>query len=108
MNRLWDTRQYAKSAALQANAATDLISALTIQPNENVLDFGCGIGNLTLEIAEIAYQGSVVGIDTSPSMIDQAKRNLQTRQLPNAKFLVGSASDLRTNSQFDVIFSNSV
>lgn len=108
MNRPWDSRQYAKTAALQANAATDLISALAIQPNENVLDFGCGIGNLTLDIAEIAYQGNVVGIDTSPSMIDQAKRNLQERQLPNAKFLVASAIDLRADSQFDVVFSNSV
>lgn len=32
MNRSWNTCQYAKTATLQANAATDLISVLVIQP----------------------------------------------------------------------------
>ncbi|MDA8093240.1 MAG: methyltransferase domain-containing protein [Betaproteobacteria bacterium] len=108
MNRPWDTRQYAKTASLQARAAADLLAALAIRPDEKILDFGCGMGNLTLEIAEIAHQGSVVGIDTSLSMIEQAKRNLRVRRLPNVEFLVATAADLRTDGSFDVVFSNSV
>lgn len=108
MSYSWDSAEYKKSAALQANAATDLISELAIQSTERVLDVGCGIGNLTLAIAEIAWQSEVVGVDTSPSMIEQATQNLQMKHLPNVRFIVGSVVDLPTGPSFDVIFSNSV
>lgn len=104
----WNSTEYSKSAALQENAATELISALAVQSTEKVLDLGCGIGNLTLELGAIACQGEVVGVDTSPSMIEQAKRNLQATQLPNVRFLVASVIDLPTDATFDVVFSNSV
>ena len=73
MNRSWDSIQYSKTSDFQANVAKELLSDLAIQPDENVLDFGCGIGNLTIKIAQMAYNGSVLGVDTSPSMIEQAK-----------------------------------
>lgn len=108
MNRFWDSGQYAQTSDLQANVAKELLSDLAIRPDENVLDLGCGLGNLTMEIAEIVYKGSVLGVDTSPSMIEQAELNLQLRQLPNVRFQVASADSLRSDGQFDVVFSNSV
>lgn len=108
MNRSWDSVEYTRTSDLQANVAEELLSDLAIQPDENILDLGCGIGNLTMEIAEIAYKGSVLGIDTSPSMIEQAELNLQLRHLPNIRFQVASADCLHSEGQFDVVFSNSV
>lgn len=108
MKRSWDSVQYAQTSDLQANVAKELISDLAIQPDENVLDLGCGLGNLTLDIAEIAYKGSVLGVDASPSMIEQAELNQQLRQLHNVRFQVAIADCLLTDGQFDVVFSNSV
>lgn len=108
MNRPWDSVQYARTSDLQASVAKELISDLAIRPDENVLDLGCGLGNLTMDIAAIACGGNVVGVDTSPSMIEQAKSNLQLRPLPNVRFQVASANDLRLDGHFDVVFSNSV
>ena len=47
MNRPWDSVQYARTSDLQASVAKELISDLAIRPDENVLDLGCGLGNLT-------------------------------------------------------------
>jgi len=108
MSRPWDSVQYARTSDLQASVAKQLISDLAIKPDDNVLDLGCGLGNLTMDIAAIATGGDVLGVDTSPSMIEQAKSNLQLRPLPNVGFRVASASDVCLDDHFDVVFSNSV
>lgn len=108
MNYLWDSSQYARISNLQSSVADDLINDLAIKPDENVLDLGCGLGNLTMNIATIAEKGQVLGIDTSPFMIEQAKKSLLLRGMSNVRFQVMSAAELRLDSQFDVVFSNSV
>lgn len=108
MKHSWSGIQYARTSDLQADAAKELISNLAIKHDENVLDLGCGLGNLTMDIAAIAHDGDILGIDTSPSMIEQAQSNLQLRPLPNVKFQVASANDLHFDGYFDIVFSNSV
>ena len=104
----WDSYQYTEISDLQAAVSVDLIKNLQIKSNENVLDVGCGIGNITMEIAAIANDGYVVGIDGSPSMIDQACKNLSSKDLRNLSFQVMSVTEMQFNSHFDVVFSNSV
>jgi 2-polyprenyl-3-methyl-5-hydroxy-6-metoxy-1,4-benzoquinol methylase len=50
-----------------------------------VLDYGCGVGRLVIPFAQRA--ASVVGIDVSPSMLDEAARNARAHELDNAEFL---------------------
>jgi 2-polyprenyl-3-methyl-5-hydroxy-6-metoxy-1,4-benzoquinol methylase len=40
-------------------------------PGPTALDFGCGVGRLTQALA--TYFGSVLGVDASPTMIEQAR-----------------------------------
>jgi trans-aconitate methyltransferase len=108
VSRPWDGTRYARTADLQASVAEELISALAIRPHENVLDLGCGLGNLTFDVAAIAHKGRVLGIDTSQSMIDQATASPRLSELPNVSFLVTSVDGLREEGRFDVVFSNSV
>ena len=108
LNHSWNTSQYSKTSDLQASASDELIENLQIKPDENVLDIGCGIGNITMNLASIAYRGHVMGIDDSSSMINQANKNLFSGSLPNISFQVMSATELDFNRQFDVVFSNSV
>lgn len=108
MSRPWNSAEYARTSDLQASVAAELISSLAIRPHENVLDLGCGLGNLTFDLAASAPEGRVLGIDTSQSMIDQAKADVRRSQSPNVDFLVASVDGLHEDGRFDVVFSNSV
>lgn len=108
LHHSWNSSQYEKTSELQAAVADDLIKNLEIKPDENVLDVGCGLGNITIKIASIAYKGYVLGIDDSSIMIDQAKENLMLKGLGNISFKVMSVTELQCNDRFDVILSNSV
>ena len=52
------------------------------------LDFGCGVGRLTIPLARIC--GSVTGVDISHAMLDEARRNCAARGISNVA-LIGSA-----------------
>ncbi len=69
-----------------------LIDSMNIQPHDNVLDLGCGVGWATRVLAQRASRGLVVGIDLSDLMILQAIT--EYRNPPNALFAVADASRL--------------
>lgn len=50
---------------------------------ETVLDHGCGVGRLVVAFAEHAER--VVGVDVSPSMLAEARRNCDARGLGNVE-----------------------
>lgn len=50
-----------------------------------VLDFGCGSGEFSAELA--LHVRSVLGIDTSAGMIDRAKEKARNRHIDNARFI---------------------
>ena len=93
---------YQQTALLQKSASERLFDMLGIGRNDDVLDLGCGPGNLTQQI-RIATDGIVVGIDPSDGMIAGAQRN----SAPNITFCVGDAESLDMAGQFDAIFCNS-
>jgi len=58
----------------------DLLEVLTeqfAQPNTNCYDLGCSLGASTLRIRQNLPQSChVIGVDTSPSMVERCKNNL--------------------------------
>jgi trans-aconitate methyltransferase len=76
-----------------------LIELLSPQPNELILDLGCGPGQLTYEIAQKGAR--VVGLDSAPAMIAQARINY-----PGISFVLASAAEYRSEEAFDAVFSN--
>jgi len=58
-----------------------------------VLDFGCGIGRLTLLMAELLPMLTFEGVDISPKMIAHAERSRKMAGLENVSFKVGSADE---------------
>lgn len=75
------------------------LSLLQPQTGERILDLGCGNGNLT---AQIAAAGAIpTGIDLSENMIKLAKEHY-----PELDIQVSDATQYRTDSHFDAVFSN--
>lgn len=66
----------------------------------SALDFGCGVGRILLPLARVVRQ--VVGVDISPSMLGEARRNCQDACLSNVA-LHSSVSELA--GTFDLIHS---
>ncbi len=74
----------------------------TFQPNR-ALDFGCGVGRITLPLAKrTAY---ALGVDISPSMIAEAADNAKSLGITNVGFVL--SDDLLTNvvGKFSLIHS---
>jgi len=71
-----------------------------------VLDFGCGVGRLVVPFASLAQ--SVEGLDVSPSMLAEAKRNCDARGIVNASLLL-SDDDLSAGvGHYDLVHSSIV
>ena len=56
----------------------NIVSALPFKKNEkiNIVELGCGTGNLTLKIAENFPNATIIGYDISPYMLEEAQKKL--------------------------------
>lgn len=95
----WDAQLYDDRHAFVWKHGSSLIDLLGPQPGEAILDLGCGTGHLTAELA--ARGATVLGIDSSAEMIEQARRHY-----PALSFTVADARQLTFDSSFDAVFSN--
>lgn len=71
----WSATTYRNVApyVYSSEATLSVLQLLDARPGETILDFGCGSGEVTAEIARlVGPQGLVVGVDTSESMVSRA------------------------------------
>lgn len=101
MSQFWNSQLYDNSHDFVAKFGEGIFSWLQPQAGENILDLGCGTGDLTKKIQDAG--ATVIGIDSSPEMIATA----QTK-FPNINFQVRDARQLPFEKSFDAIFSNAV
>ncbi|HKD08163.1 MAG TPA: methyltransferase domain-containing protein [Bryobacteraceae bacterium] len=97
----WDSALYEDRHSFVWKSSSDLIDQLDPKPGERVLDLGCGTGHLTAQIAERGTE--IIGIDSSASMIAQARQNY-----PKLRFQLADARDFTFDDPFDAVFSNAV
>jgi trans-aconitate methyltransferase len=97
----WDARLYDEKYSFIWKHGESLIELLAPQSGECILDLGCGTGHLTARIA--AAGASVLGIDSSAEMIEQARRSY-----PYLRVEIGDARYLIHVERFDAVFSNAV
>lgn len=77
----------------EAGVYTAVAEALDPQPDDELLDIGCGPGAFLA--AKAQHVRRVVGLDPSPTMLHEAERRLADRLLDGTASLVtGSAADL--------------
>jgi ubiquinone/menaquinone biosynthesis C-methylase UbiE len=68
----WSASRYNKTASFVYSTPfiAPVLALLDAKPGERIFDFGCGSGELTLQIAEtVGKDGVVVGVDLSESMV---------------------------------------
>jgi trans-aconitate methyltransferase len=93
----WNPSEYVKHASFVPAMANDVVDLLDPKKGEVILDIGCGDGELTQRLQEKGC--SVIGIDSSPSMIEAAK-NL------GIESYVMDGNNISYQNKFDAIFSN--
>ena len=94
--------RYRETSLVQQSAAETLFRVLAISDSDDVLDVGCGTGNLTQKI-RATTTGRVVGIDPAPGMIERASREHGV----GIEFAIASAEEMSFHEAFDIIFCNS-
>lgn len=70
---------------------------------DRVLDFGCGVGRLVIPFASRA--STVVGLDISPCMLEQAAKNCEDRGLQGVRLLPASQLQMLVPNSFDLVHS---
>lgn len=93
----WNPQQYAAQARFVSDLGRPVIELLAPQPGERILDLGCGDGVLTRKLQELGCH--IVGVDSSPAMI-QAARVLGL----DARLMDGH--ELPFVGEFDAVFTN--
>ena len=81
-----------------------------LQPGETVLDLGSGGGfDCFLAAERVGSDGSVIGVDMTPEMIERARRNAAAAGIDHVEFRLGEIEALPVADQtIDVIISNCV
>lgn len=97
--RRWDADRYDSGHSFVWERGLEVVEMLAPQPNEAILDLGCGTGRLAARIADLG--ASVVGVDSSEDMVRRASQNY-----PDIPFQVGDARSLSYREEFDAVFSN--
>ena len=84
-----------------------LDNVLQVRIGDRVLDFGCGTGNTTMDVAQrIGPSGFLLGVDPNEDRVTIATSRFRDDE--NVKIIRGSAEEAAAFAPYDVIFSNYV
>lgn len=74
-----------------------------------LLDCGCGVGSITLDLAEIVAPGETVGLDLDEGQLALARGAAAARGLTNARFQTGSVYELPfADGSFDAALAHTL
>lgn len=73
MSTTWDPKQYAKFSDHRSRPFGDLMARVGAVAPRMVADLGCGNGPLTLTLADRWPGARIVGVDSSPQMLESAR-----------------------------------
>ncbi|MBS0275685.1 MAG: trans-aconitate 2-methyltransferase [Proteobacteria bacterium] len=97
----WSPSTYLAFADERTRPAADLLARAPSENPARVADLGCGPGNSTALLAARWPQAKIEGIDSSPQMIEAAKKSGVA-----ADFTLADLASWTPAAAYDVIFSN--
>jgi trans-aconitate 2-methyltransferase len=97
----WSAAQYVKFEDERTRPARDLVARIPNAAVATAADIGCGPGNSTELLRERYPHADIVGVDSSPDMIEAARK-----RLPGVAFEVADIRQWEPEWPFDVILAN--
>ena len=68
------------------------LAVMDIQPNDRILDLGCGTGWAARRMARVATAGEVIGLDVADEMLRRAEQT--STEFKNIRYVWGSAEKI--------------
>src|SRR6187455_1233268 len=97
----WSASQYLKFEDQRTRPARDLAAQVPLDSPRKVYDLGCGPGNSTETLMERFPEAEFVGVDSSPTMLNQARK-----RLPQVEFIEADLARWTPPTDADVFYSN--
>ncbi len=98
----WDPDTYLRYSEERSRPFKELLARVGAESPRQVVDLGCGPGQLTIELARRWPTADVLGLDSSPEMIDAATAPAGER----VRFELADAASWEPAEPVDVIVSN--
>jgi trans-aconitate 2-methyltransferase len=97
----WNANQYLKFEDERTRPPRDLIAQIPHQHPKRVIDLGCGPGNSTELLVAHYPDAEVIGLDSSPNMLAQARA-----RLPGCAFIEADLVSWTPPPGTDLLFAN--
>jgi trans-aconitate 2-methyltransferase len=97
----WNARQYLKFEDERTRPPRDLLAQVPLQRPRLVVDLGCGPGNSTELLLKRFPQARIVGLDSSPDMLRNARE-----RLPQCIFLEADIASWTADPATNLLFAN--
>jgi trans-aconitate 2-methyltransferase len=99
----WNAQLYLKFQEGRTRAARDLLAQVPLERAARIIDLGCGPGNSTELLVARYRDADVVGVDSSPDMLTQARK-----RLPACRFVNADLSTWTSADRVDLLFASGV
>lgn len=97
----WNPDRYLQFADERLRPAVDLLGRIPLDAPGQIVDLGCGAGNVTRLLAERWPAAQLTGLDSSASMLERARQ-----ALPGARFELAGVEHWEPDEPIDLLFSN--
>jgi trans-aconitate 2-methyltransferase len=97
----WSATQYLIFEDERTRPSRDLIAQIPLAHAACVVDLGCGPGNSTELLFDRYPSAEVIGIDSSPDMLRQARK-----RLPDCAFIEADLAAWKPTARTDVLFAS--
>ena len=108
MAHTWDPDRYLAYADERGRPFVELLARVGAERPRAVVDLGCGPGNLTALLADRWPDADVVGLDSSPEMVERARAadRRVAFEVADLRDWVAAGDPARDRADVDVLVSN--
>lgn len=105
-DRHWTTREFFELINIPELDGNDVSATTDSKPKKNLLEIGCGVGNLVFPLIEDNHHNRffIYAMDFSPRAIEIVKQNL----LYSDQYMAAFACDVTTSDIFDTIQAGTI